>query len=79
MLSVNTGGMYYSNLSSSELSALNNLKYDGNIVIKEGDKGSAVVVWDRGDYIEAANRQLGDLFSKPFSNFVPPKDCLNIR
>ena len=48
MLSVNTGGMYYSNLSSFELSALNNLKYDGNIVIKEGDKGSAVVVWDRG-------------------------------
>ena len=60
MLSITTDGKYYSNLSSSELSALNNFKCDRNIVIKEADKGSAVVVWDRGDYIEEANRQLGD-------------------
>ena len=36
------------------------LKCDRNIVIKETDKGSAVVVWDRGDYISEANRQLDD-------------------
>eukprot|EP00795_Rhopilema_esculentum_P016113 gene16113-biopygen5453 len=60
VLSITTDGKYYSNLSSSELSALNNFKCDRNIVIKEADKGSAVVVWDRGDYIEEANRQLGD-------------------
>ena len=28
------------------------LKYDKTIVIKEADKGSAVVVWDRDDYIQ---------------------------
>ena len=60
VLSVQAEGKYHSNLSSSELTALNNLKCDRNIVIKEADKGSAVVVWDRGDYLEEANRQLGD-------------------
>ena len=60
MLSVTREGKYYSNLSSSELSALNNFKCDRNIVINEADKGSAVVVWDRGHYLEEANRQLGD-------------------
>ena len=48
VLSVQAEGKYHSNLSSSELTALNNLKCDRNIVIKEADKGSAVVVWDRG-------------------------------
>eukprot|EP00795_Rhopilema_esculentum_P013862 gene13862-biopygen3792 len=60
VLSVQAEGKYHSNLSSSELTALNNLKCDRNIVIKEADKGSVVVVWDRGDYLEEANRQLGD-------------------
>ena len=31
-----------------------------NIVIKGTDKGSAVVVWDREDYINEAEKQLGD-------------------
>ena len=31
-----------------------------NIVIKSADKGSAVVVWDREDYIKEAEKQLGD-------------------
>ena len=48
VLSVQVEGKYHSNLSSSELTALDNLKCDRNIVIKEADKGSAVVVWDRG-------------------------------
>ena len=30
------------------------------IVIKEADKGSGVVVWDREDYIKEAQSQLGD-------------------
>ena len=46
VLSVQTEGKYHSNLSSSELTALNNLKCDRNIVIKEADKGPVVVVWD---------------------------------
>ena len=44
------------NLTSKERQAL----YDKNIVIKGAGKGSAVVVWDREDYIKEAEKQLGD-------------------
>ena len=30
------------------------------VVIKPADKGSAVVVWDRTDYLKEAERQLND-------------------
>ena len=46
----------YNNLTSKERQAL----YDKNIVIKGAGKGSAVVVWDREDYIKEAEKQLGD-------------------
>ena len=48
------------NLTREEQSALYNLKNDKNIVIKSADKGSAVVVWDRDDYIKEAEEQLGE-------------------
>ena len=60
VMSVSPEGKSFSNLSSSEQFSLQQLKSDRNIVIKEADKGSAVVVWDRGDYISEANRQLDD-------------------
>ena len=60
VLSVSPDGKNFSNLSSCEQLCLKQLKCDRNIVIKEGDKGSAVVVWDREDYISEANRQLDD-------------------
>ena len=60
VMSVSPEGKNFSNLSSSEQLSLKQLKSDGSIVIKEADKGSAVVVWDRGDYISEANRQLDD-------------------
>ena len=44
-------GNNYSNVTREELAAINNLKADRTIVIKEADKGSGVVVWDREDYI----------------------------
>ena len=50
----------YNNLIREERSVLYNLKNDKNIVIKSADKGSAVVVWDRDDYIKEAENQLGD-------------------
>ena len=50
----------YSNLSREERSALQDLRNDSSIIIKEADKGSAVVVWDRLDYISEAERQLRD-------------------
>ena len=60
VLSASPEGKNFSNLSPSEQLSLKQLKCDRNIVIKEADKGSAVVVWDRGDYINEANRQLDD-------------------
>ena len=46
--------------TTKERQALYYLKNDKNIVIKRADKGSAVVVWDREDYIKEAEKQLGD-------------------
>ena len=47
-------------MSTSEREALKNLKSYDDIVIKEADKGSGVVVMDRDRYINEAFRQLGD-------------------
>ena len=60
VMSVSPEGKNFSNLSHFEQLSLKQLKSHRNIVIKEADKGSAVVVWDRGDYISEANRQLDD-------------------
>ena len=48
------------NLTKSERNSLHDLKSDKSIVIKSADIGSAVVVWDREDYIKEAEKQLGD-------------------
>ena len=50
----------YSNLTKGERNALYLLRDDPSIIIKETDKGSAVVVWDREDYLKEANSQLSD-------------------
>ena len=50
----------YSNLSSDEWNAIRSVADDRSIVIKKADKGSAVVVWDRVDYIQEAQKQLKD-------------------
>ena len=50
----------FNNLTNSERKALYDLKNDKSIVIKSADKGSAVEVWDREDYIKEAEKQLGD-------------------
>ena len=42
----------YSNPTKGERNALYFLRDDASIVIKEADKGSAVVVWDREDYLK---------------------------
>ena len=53
-------GNDYSYVTREELAAINNLKADRRIVIKEADKGSGVVVWDREDCIQEAEGQFGD-------------------
>ena len=68
----------FNNLTKGERDALYNLKNDKTIVIKGADKGSAVVVWDREDYIREAENQLGDTniyqevlnYGKPLMNII---------
>ena len=52
----------YNNLTTEERNALYNLKdYPTfNYTIKDADKGSAVVVWDKKDYLNEASKQLED-------------------
>ena len=59
-MSISAKGNNYRNVSREESEAINSLKSDRTIVVKEADKGSAVVVWDRDDYIMEAESQLSD-------------------
>ncbi|XP_063415986.1 uncharacterized protein LOC134697633 [Mytilus trossulus] len=53
-------GKQVRNISKSESQAMINLKDRDEIVIKQADKGSAVVVMNKADYIEEGNRQLSN-------------------
>lgn len=48
------------NLTIAEKNAITELQTDQDIIIKRADKGGAIVVMNRLDYIEEANRQLTD-------------------
>ena len=48
------------NLTKEERQAIDSLRNDNSIIIKEADKGSAIVIWDRDDYLNEAKKQLGD-------------------
>ena len=48
------------NLTEGEIKTLGKLSNNPNIVIKKADKGSAVVLMSRADYIQEAERQLSD-------------------
>ena len=48
------------NLSSRERKALHNLRQRTDIIIKPANKGSAVVVLSKEDYIKEADRQLNN-------------------
>ena len=39
---------------------MRNLQEDRNVIIKPADKGSAVVIWDRNDYLKEAEKQLSN-------------------
>ena len=49
-----------SNLIRTEIEALKSLRSNKDIVIKKADKGSAVVIQNRKDYIDEGLRQLND-------------------
>ena len=44
----------YSNLTREERNTLKSLRNDASIIIKGADKGSAVIMWDREDYLKEA-------------------------
>jgi hypothetical protein len=48
------------NITPAERKALRSLQTNKNFVIKKADKGSAIVLWDRSDYVAEASRQLSD-------------------
>ena len=48
----------YYNLNRTERQAMYGLKNDQSIVIKEADKGSAVVIWDKKNHLMEAEKQL---------------------
>ncbi|CAG2243420.1 unnamed protein product [Mytilus edulis] len=54
-------GKQVRNISKSESQAMINLKDRDEIVIKQADKGSAVVVMNKADYIEEGNPIIFDL------------------
>ena len=60
ILQIQEEGHNYPNLSTEERQALNDLMKDKSIIIKSADKGSAIVIWDREDYIKECNTQLND-------------------
>ena len=57
----NLNAKNYRNLTREEQHALENLRKYEDIVIKQADKGSGVVVMDRTRYIAEAMRQLSDV------------------
>ena len=57
---VSTNIPTYNNLTPAEKGAIQDLKEKDDIVIKPADKCRAVVVMDKVDYLEEANRQLTD-------------------
>ena len=74
----------YSNLTKEERLALKSLRDGTSIIIKQTDKGSGVVVWDREDYLKEAEKQLGhkEMYEKLSSDPVSPlisfaKGCLS--
>ena len=60
ILKIDKSGKNYPNLTKDEREALETLMRDENIIIKPADKGSAVVVWDRIDYMKECDNHLND-------------------
>ena len=70
-------------LTKEEREALKNLSQDKLIVIKEVEKGSAVVVWDINDYLQEADQQISDkdVYEEVTGEFISPlvntiKQCI---
>ena len=64
----------YSNLLKGEREAIYSLRDDILIIIKEAEKGSGIVVWDREDCLAEARTQLKDkdIYQELKGNIVGP-------
>ena len=64
----------YSNLAKEKRQAIYSLKTDTSIIIKEADKGSGIVVWDRENYLAETRTQLKDkdVYQELKENIVGP-------
>ena len=60
LLDIEIPSKRFNNLTKDERNAMYSLKDDKSIIIKGADKGAAVIVWDREDYIKEATKQLED-------------------
>ena len=59
ILKIIGAGQNYPNLTEAKRELLQDLIYYKSIVIKAADKGSAVVIWDKQDYLKECELQLG--------------------
>ena len=50
----------YSNLSREEWNAIRSFDDDRNIIIKEADQGSCIVIWGQNDYLMEEEKQLSE-------------------
>ena len=57
LLDIDISSQRFNNLIKEERNALYNLRDGQNIIIKGTDKGSAVVVWDRENYLKEVSKQ----------------------
>ena len=62
LLGIDISSERFNNLTQKERNALYILRNDPTIIIKGADMGSAVVVWDREDYLKEAYKQLEDRY-----------------
>ncbi|XP_078510443.1 uncharacterized protein LOC144770079 [Lissotriton helveticus] len=65
------------NTTKAQMTALNNLKTDSTVIIKQADKGGAIVVWDINDYTTEVMRQLADSSCYRKINKDPTTDLQN--
>uniref|UniRef100_H2ZRS4 C2H2-type domain-containing protein n=1 Tax=Latimeria chalumnae TaxID=7897 RepID=H2ZRS4_LATCH len=63
------------NLTRKNTAALRNLRCNDDIIIKPVDKGIAIVIWGKSDYIAEASRQLLDPITYQQDNEDKTNQC----
>ena len=62
LLDIDISSKRFNNLTKEECNALCSLRDNPSFILKGADKGSAVVVWDKEDYLKEASKQLEDKY-----------------